>query len=89
MELLKLFKLKHPTRGGGTKGCVCIDMNQGPNYDWMTIWSSLPQQAQQNLVNPPTKAIGDGLGGIFTWVFHKPIEYLAVEQAKVESVNHH
>ena len=70
------------------KGRVYMDMNQGPNYDWMTIWSSLPQQAQQNLVNPPTKAIGDGLGGIFMWVFHKPIEYLAVEQAKVESLKH-
>ena len=41
------------------KGRVYMDMNQGPNYDWMTIWSSLPQQAQQNLINPPTKAIGD------------------------------
>lgn len=63
-------------------------MDQGPNYDWMTIWSSLPEQARESLINPPAKAIGDGLGGIFTWIFHKPIEYSAIERAKVESLKH-
>lgn len=63
-------------------------MDKGPNYDWTTIWSMLPEEAQANLVNPTAKAVGDGIGGIFTWVFHKPIEYLAVEQAKVESLKH-
>lgn len=63
-------------------------MDQGPNYDWTTIWSMLPKKAQESLVNPVAKAIGDGVGGIFTWVFHKPIEYMAVEQAKVESLKH-
>ncbi|KRK56221.1 hypothetical protein FC31_GL001409 [Limosilactobacillus antri DSM 16041] len=67
---------------------MCKSMDQGSNYDWTTIWSILPEKAQENLVNPSAKAIGDGVGGIFTWVFHKPIEYMAVEQAKVESLKH-
>lgn len=67
---------------------TCGNMDQGPNYDWMTIWSSLPEQARESLINPPAKAIGDGLGGIFTWIFHKPIEYSAIERAKVESLKH-
>ena len=63
-------------------------MDKGPNQDWTTIWSMLPSDAQANLVNPAAKAIGDGIGGLFTWIFHKPIEYLAVENAKVESLKH-
>lgn len=63
-------------------------MDKGPNQDWTTIWSMLPSDAQANLVNPAAKAIGDGIGGLFTCIFHKPIEYLAVENAKVESLKH-
>lgn len=63
-------------------------MDNGPDYDWTSLWNMLPQKAQADLVNPTAKAIGDGLGGIFTWIFHKPIEYQAVERAKVESLKH-
>lgn len=59
-----------------------------PNYDWTTLWSMLPEKAQADFVTPTAKAIGDGLGGIFTWIFHKPIEYSAIERAKVESLKH-
>ena len=63
-------------------------MDQGPNYDWTTLCSMLPEKAQYNLVNPAAKSIGDGMGGIFTWIFHKPIEYSAIESVKVESLKH-
>lgn len=81
------------TRGAIIKKHILSQMevhivDQGPNYDWTTLWSMLPEKAQANLVNPATKAIGDGIGGIFTWIFHKPIEYSAIESAKVESLKH-
>ena len=63
-------------------------MDQGPNFDWTSLWKMLPEKDQEDLINPTAKALGDGIGGIFTWVFHKPIEYLAIERAKVDSLKH-
>lgn len=46
------------------------------NPEELKIMADLvPQSTMEQLFNPSADAIGRGIGGIFTWIFQKPIEY--------------
>lgn len=43
---------------------------------------AVPQSTKEKLFNPTADAIGQGVGGIFTWIFRKPIEFGIIKKAE-------
>lgn len=46
------------------------------------IADAVPQSTKEKLFNPAADAIGQGVGGMFTWIFQKPIEFGIIKKAE-------
>lgn len=48
------------------------------------LYDLIPDESLTKFWNPILSSLGEGFGGIFYWLFHKPIEYKVIQKAALK-----
>lgn len=52
----------------------------------MSWLDNLPMEPVNKLLNPIADSLGQGIGGIFYWIFQKPIQFKVIKEAEVQDL---
>lgn len=52
--------------------------------EFKELYDSIPDESLAKFWSPVLDSLGKGFGGIFYWIFHKPIEYKVVREAALK-----